>query len=95
MKKLVKAILMYELRSGRPRRRHALANSPGRSLISLEVMVDGHSLRAAASFGVDLLEDLVDVDRVRFLPLLAFLGSLSRGNSNRRVTHSMESTEYM
>ena len=56
-----------------------------------------HSLIAGASIGVDLLENLVDVDRVRFLHILAFLGSLSRGfvNSNRIVTHSIESSEYI
>ena len=41
---------------------------------------DGHSLGADASVGVDLLEDLVDVDRVRFLPLLAFLLAISLGD---------------
>jgi len=35
---------------------------------------DGHALGADPGVGVDLLQDLVDVDRVRFLPLLlAFL----------------------
>ena len=41
---------------------------------------DGHSLGADASVGVNLLEDLVDVDRVRFLPLLAFLLAISLGD---------------
>ena len=35
---------------------------------------DRHALRADASIGMNLLQDFVDVDRVRFLPLLpAFL----------------------
>ena len=41
---------------------------------------DGHSLGADASVGVDLLEDLVDVDRVRFLPLFALLFLVSAGD---------------
>ena len=41
---------------------------------------DGHSLGADASVGVDLLEDLVDVDRVRFLPLLTFLLAITLGD---------------
>ena len=41
---------------------------------------DGHGLGADASVGVDLLEDLVDVDRVRFLPLLAFLLAITLGD---------------
>ena len=41
---------------------------------------DGHGLGADASVGVDLLQDLVDVDRVRFLPLLTFLLAISLGD---------------
>ena len=41
---------------------------------------DGHSLGADTSVGVDLLEDLVDVDGVRFLPLLAFLFAITLGD---------------
>ena len=41
---------------------------------------DGHGLGADTSVGVDLLQDLVDVDRVRFLPLLAFLLAISLGD---------------
>ena len=41
---------------------------------------DGHSLGADTSVGVDLLQDLVDVDGVRFLPLLAFLFAISLGD---------------
>ena len=43
---------------------------------------DGHSLGADASVGVDLLEDLVDVDGVRFLPpALALLVAGTHGLS--------------
>ena len=41
---------------------------------------DGHGLGADASVGVDLLQDLVDVDRVRFLPLLTPLLAISLGD---------------
>ena len=41
---------------------------------------DGHSLGADASVGVDLLQDLVDVDRVGFLPLLTFFLAISLGD---------------
>ena len=41
---------------------------------------DGHGLRTDASVGVDLLQDLVDVDGVRFLPLLFSLLSISLGD---------------
>ena len=41
---------------------------------------DGHGLGADASVGVDLLEDLVDVDGVRFLPPLALLLAISLGD---------------
>ena len=41
---------------------------------------DGHGLGADASVGVDLLQDLVDVDRVGFLPLLTFLLAISLGD---------------
>ena len=41
---------------------------------------DGHSLGADTSVGVDLLEDLVDVDGVRFLPLLPFLLAITLGD---------------
>ena len=41
---------------------------------------DGHSLGADTSVGVDLLQDLVDVDGVRFLPPLAFLLAISLGD---------------
>ena len=41
---------------------------------------DGHGLGADASVGVDLLQDLVDVDRVRFLPLLTFLLAITLGD---------------
>ncbi|CAL4125574.1 unnamed protein product, partial [Meganyctiphanes norvegica] len=41
---------------------------------------DGHGLGADASVGVDLLQDLVDVDRVRFLPLLTLLLAISLGD---------------
>ena len=41
---------------------------------------DGHGLGADTSVGVDLLQDLVDVDRVRFLPLLAFLLAITLGD---------------
>ena len=41
---------------------------------------DGHGLGADTSVGVDLLQDLVDVDRVGFLPLLAFLLAISLGD---------------
>ena len=41
---------------------------------------DGHSLGADASVGVDLLQDLVDVDGVRFLPLLTFLLAITLGD---------------
>ena len=41
---------------------------------------DGHSLGADASVGVDLLEDLVDVDGVAFLPLLALFLAISLGD---------------
>ena len=41
---------------------------------------DGHSLGADASVGVDLLEDLVDVDGVAFLPLLALLLAITLGD---------------
>lgn len=34
---------------------------------------DGHSLRRDTGVGVDLLQDLVDVDSVRFLPLALLL----------------------
>ena len=41
---------------------------------------DGHSLGADASVGVDLLEDLVDVDGVAFLPLLTLLLAITLGD---------------
>ena len=41
---------------------------------------DGHSLGADASVGVDLLEDLVDVDGVGLLPPLALLLAISLGD---------------
>ena len=41
---------------------------------------DAHRLGGDASVGVDLLQDLVDVDGVRFLPLLAFLFAISLGD---------------
>ena len=41
---------------------------------------DGHSLGADTSVRVDLLQDLVDVDRVRFLPLLTFLLAITLGD---------------
>ena len=41
---------------------------------------DGHGLGADASVGVHLLEDLVDVDGVRLLPLLFALLLVSLGN---------------
>ena len=41
---------------------------------------DGHGLGADTSVGVDLLQDLVDVDRVRFLPLLTFLLAITLGD---------------
>ena len=41
---------------------------------------DGHGLGADASVGVDLLQDLVDVDRVGFLPLLTFFLAISLGD---------------
>ena len=41
---------------------------------------DGHGLRADASVRVDLLQHLVDVDGVGFLPLLALFLAISLGN---------------
>ena len=41
---------------------------------------DGHSLGADTSVGVDLLQDLVDVDGVGFLPPLAFLLAIPLGD---------------
>ena len=41
---------------------------------------DGHSLGADTSVGVDLLQDLVDVDRVGLLPPLALLLAISLGD---------------
>ena len=41
---------------------------------------DGHGLGADASVWVNLLQDLVDVDGVGFLPLLALLLAISLGN---------------
>ena len=41
---------------------------------------DGHGFGADASVGMNLLQDLVDVDGVGFLPLLALLLAISLGN---------------
>ena len=41
---------------------------------------DAHGLGGDTSVGVDLLQDLVDVDRVRFLPLLTFLLAITLGD---------------
>ena len=41
---------------------------------------DGHGLGADTSVGVDLLQDLVDVDGVRLLPPLALLLAISLGD---------------
>ena len=41
---------------------------------------DGHGLGADASVRMDLLEDLVDVDGVGFLPPLAFLLAITLGD---------------
>ena len=42
---------------------------------------DAHGLGGDTSIGVDLLENLVDVDGIRFLPLLVLLLLVTLGNS--------------
>ena len=42
---------------------------------------DAHGLGGDTSVGVDLLENLVDVDGIRFLPLLVLLLLVTLGNS--------------
>lgn len=56
-----------------------LSSDPLKDVIDKGVH-DGHGLGADASVGVHLLEDLVDVDGIRLLPLLFALLLVSLGN---------------